>query len=147
MKQNLYLCQYVDCQGALGIANRLISDGQMSASSQWDANHGASQGRLQAASGKGGSWTARKNDIHQWLQIDLGNQQTKVTRVATQGRNGQNQWVKKYRLQYGEDGENFKFYREQLQNYDQVKKKYDFFIKRIKINSLVYLYQIERDNG
>ena len=136
MKQNLYISLYVDCQGALGIENRLISDGQMSASSQWNANHGASQGRLhfQAASGKGGSWTARKNDIHQWLQIDLGNQQTEVTGVATQGRNDQNQWVTKYRLQYGEDGENFKFYREQGQNNDKVRN--DFFIK----NSLVFIY-------
>ena len=147
MKQNLYLCQYVDCQGDLGIANHLISDGQMSASSQWDTNHAANQGRLhfQAAPGKGGSWTALRNDIHQWLQIDLGNQQTKVTRVATQGRNGQNQWVTKYRLQYGEDGEKLHYYREQGQNNDKVRN--DFFIERIKVNSLVYLYQIERDTG
>ena len=119
----------------------------MSASSQWDTNHAASQGRLhfQAASGKGGSWTARRNNVRQWLQIDLGNQQTEVTGVATQGKNGQNQWVTKYRLQYGEDGENFKFCREQGQNDEKVIN--DFFIKRIKINSLVYLYQIERDTG
>ena len=143
----MYLCQYVDCQAALGIANRRISDGQMSASSQWDTNCAANQGRLhfQAASGTGGSWTARTNDIHQWLQIDLANQQTKVTGVATQGRNGQNQWVTKYRLQYGEDGENFKFHKEQGQNDDKARN--DFFIKIIKINFLVYLYQIERDTG
>ena len=108
----------------------------MSASSQWDVNHAASQGRLhsQAASGKGGSWTARKIDIDQWLQIDLGNQQTQVIGVATQGRNGQNQWVTKYRLQYGED---FQYYREQGQNEDKVRS--DFFIKTIKINSVVFL--------
>ena len=135
------------CQGALGVGNSLISDGQMSASSQWDDNHAASQGRLhlQAASGKGGSWTARRNDIHQWLQIDLGNQRTKVTRVATQGRNGQNQWVTKYRLQYGEDGEKFHYYSEQGENEDKVRN--DSFIKTIKINSLVCLYQFERDTG
>ena len=119
----------------------------MSASSQREDNHAASQGRLhfQASSGKGGSWTARKNDIHQWLQIDLGNQQTKVTRVATQGRNGQNQWVRTYRLQYGENGEKFHYYREQGENENKVRN--DLFIKTIKINFLVYLYQIERDTG
>ena len=119
----------------------------MSASSQWDDNHAANQGRLhfQGASGKGGSWTARRNDIHQWLQIDLGNQQTKVTGVATQGTNGQNQWETKYRLQYGKDGEKFHYYREQRENEDKVRN--GFFIKRIKINSLVYLYQIERATG
>ena len=116
----------------------MISDGQMSASSQWDDNHAASQGRLhfQGASGKGGSWKARRNDIHQWLQIDLRNQQTKVTGVATQGTIHQNQWVTKYRLQYGEDGEKFHCYREQGENEDEVRN--DLFIKKIKINSLVY---------
>ena len=138
LKQNLYLCQYLDCQAALGIANRLISDGQMSASSQWDDNHAASQGRLhfQGASGKGGSWTARENDFHQWLQIDLGNKQTKVTGVATQGRIHQSQWVTKYRLQYGEDGENFQYYREQGQDVDKVRKA---FSTKKEIYSAVYL--------
>ena len=115
------------------MANGLISDGQMSASSQLDDNHAASQGRLhfQIASAKGGSWTTHRNDIHQWLQIDLGNQQTKVTGVATQGRNGQNQWVTKYRLQYGEDGEDFQYYREQRQSEDKVRS--DFFTKTLTI--------------
>ena len=138
LKQNWYLCQYLDCQAALGIANRLISDGQMSASSQLDYNHAASQGRLhfQAVPGSGGSWTAQRSDIHQWLQIDLGNQQTKVTCVATQGRNGQNQWVTKYKLEYGEDGENFQYYREQGQNVDKVRKA---FSTKKQNNSVVYL--------
>ena len=111
----------------------------MSASSQWDDNHAASLGRLrfQAASGKGGSWTARENDIHQWLQIDLGKQQTQVTGVATQGRNGQNQWVTKYRLQYGEDGKDFQYYSEQGQNEDKVRS--GFFTKTLKIISFVYI--------
>ena len=114
----------------------------MSASSQWDDNHAASQGRLhsQAASGKGGSWTARKINIDQWLQIDLGNQQTQVTGVATQGRNGQNQWVTKYRLQYGEDGEDFQYYREEGQNEDKVRS--DFFIKTINENKLCSLFKL-----
>ena len=89
-----------------------ISDAQISASSQWDANHAAKQGRLhfRAVPGKVGSWCAGANDVNQWLQIDLGNQHTKVTRLATQGRNGYSQWVTKYKLQYSDDGVNFHYY-------------------------------------
>ena len=100
-----------------------ISDAQISASSEWDANHAAKQGRLhfQAVPGKAGSWSAKANNVNQWLQIDLGNQRTKVTRVATQGRNAYSQWVTKYKLQYSDDGVNFRYYREQGQTTDKVK--------------------------
>ena len=92
-----------------------ISDAQISASSQWDANHAAFQGRLhfQKSPGIAGSWSARTNDVNQWLQIDLGNQVTKVTRLATQGRNAYSQWVTKYKLQYSQDGVTFHYYSEQ----------------------------------
>ena len=98
--------------------SRAISDGQISASSQWDANHAAIQGRLhfQLTRSKAGSWSARTNDVNQWLRIDLGNQHTKVTGVATQGRNAVQQWVTKYQLQYSDDGVNFHYYREQPQS-------------------------------
>ena len=41
--------------------SRAISDGQLSASSQWDANHATIQGRLhfQLTRSKAGSWSAR----------------------------------------------------------------------------------------
>ena len=100
------------------MASGAISDGQISASSQWDGNHASSQGRLnfQAVPGKAGSWSALTNDANQWLQIDLGinwgNQHIKVTRVATQGRNGYSQWVTRYKLQYSDDGVNFLNYQQ-----------------------------------
>ena len=98
--------------------NGEIPDGQLSASSEWDANHSARQGRLnfKAVPGKAGSWSATTSDVNQWLQVDLGTQYTKVTRVATQGRNGYSQWVTKYALQYSNDGVNFQYYTEQGQS-------------------------------
>ena len=103
--------------------NGAIPDGHVSASSQWNANHAARQGRLnfQAVPGKAGSWSARRNDANQWLQIDLANEFTRITRVATQGRNGYSQWVTKYKLQYSIDGMNFQYYREQGQTESKVK--------------------------
>ena len=99
-----------------------IADEQISASSQLDVNHATSKGRLQfkTASSNGGSWSALINDASQWLQVDLGNQQTIVTRVATQGSNAKSQWVTKYKLQYSYDGLNFQYYSEPGQNESKV---------------------------
>ena len=93
----------------------VISDGQISASSQWDNNHAAIQGRLnfKAGSGKRGGWSSKLNDVNQWLQIDLGDPNTDVTGLATQGRNAHSQWVTKYKMQYSVDGINFQYYVEQ----------------------------------
>ena len=95
--------------------NGEIVDTQISSLSSMDEVHAASRGRLNlnATSGKAGAWTAGTNDNSQWLQIDLRNNNIRVTGVATQGRNGRHaQWVTKYKLQYSSDGVNFQFYKE-----------------------------------
>ena len=96
--------------------NGAISDKQITASSQYTADHAAHQGRLhfQETKAKSGGWVAAIGDANQWLQIDLRTSYTKVTRVATQGCNGVNHidWVTNYMLQYGNDGINFHYYRE-----------------------------------
>ena len=95
--------------------NSAISDGQITASSRWNADHDASVARLhlQTVPGKAGAWAAGANDGNQWLQIDLGDQFTRVTRVATQGRHAYGQWVTKYNVQYSDDGVNFDYYRDE----------------------------------
>ena len=103
--------------------NREISDKQISASSEWDSNHAPIQGRLQftKTGAKQGAWCALYNNANQWLQIDL-RVQHRVTRVATQGRNGaHSQWVTEYKLQYSNDGVMFQYYREEGQATDKVK--------------------------
>ena len=100
------------CTSPLGLESRAISDAQISASSQLDSTHSPRQARLHitADGSEGGGWSALKNDFDQWLQVDLGSYTT-VTRVATQGRNGYDQWVSKYRIQYSYAGITFKFYK------------------------------------
>ena len=100
-----------------------ITDAQISASSQWDNNHGASRARLhmQRNGNQRGSWSARTNDLNQWLQVDLGGYTT-LTRVATQGRSDHDQWVTKYNLQYSDDGVIFQFYKEPHQTAAKVCK-------------------------
>ena len=110
-----HLHSRIECQKALGMENNEISDGQIRASSSWDGNSIASRGRLSIkASGRmKGSWTASAKNSHQWLQIDLGANDTKVTGVATQGRQDADQWVTSYKLQYGNDGLYFQYYKDQ----------------------------------
>ena len=69
---------------------------------------------------KAGSWAAKTNNVNQWLQIELGSDYTKVTRIVTQGRSDYDQWIKTFKLQYSEDGVNYQFYREQGQTEDKV---------------------------
>ena len=107
--------------------SRAISDSQISASSQLDDNHSAKRARLNIKLNgtKKGGWSARILDRNQWLQIDLGSYTT-VTLVATQGRNGHQQWVTTFRLQYSNDGIIFHLYRERGDT-------------SAKVRSLVYL--------
>ena len=106
------LCAAAPCADPLGMENRLIKDAQITASSEWDSNHAAIQGRLnfKAGGGKHGAWSARSNDANQWIQVALGSY-TKLTGIATQGRNGANQWITTYELQYSDDGMNLHYYK------------------------------------
>ena len=104
--------------------NRAISDVQITASTSFGAAWAAIWGRLhvkQTAEHQG-AWRARTSDVNQWLQIDLGSHKTKVTRVATQGRNGYYaHWVKKYYLQYSDNAVNFTNFKEQGQEVVKVR--------------------------
>ena len=128
------MCRSLECQSqrALGLESRKITDAEISASSQHDEDHAANQGRLnfKKTSRKSGCWSAKINNVDQWLQVDLG-QISKITRVATQGRNdyqaGGGQWVTEYQLQYRGDGVNFRSYSEEGQSTNKVKKTLIFF--------------------
>ena len=99
-----------------------ITDEQITASSEWSSTHAPSLARLNRVKegNKAGSWAAKTNDVNQWLQIELGSDYTKVTRIVTQGRSDYDQWIKTFKLQYSEDGVNYQFYREQGQTEDKV---------------------------
>ena len=119
------LLKHSECQDtALGMESRNITDGQISASSEWNDSYAAVQGRLnfKQSGNKQGAWSADTNDANQWLQVDLIGQYI-VTRVATQGGTGHDEWVTEYKIQYGDDGKNFQYHREQGKNTDKVKKE------------------------
>ena len=94
----------------LGIQNRQITAAQISASSQFSSKHSPDGARLfnQPSGSQTGCWSAAKNNLHQWIQIDLRTK-TRVTQVATQGRpsNAYIQWVTRYKLLFSDDGNLF----------------------------------------
>ena len=100
-----------------------IADSQITASSEWDVNHSPKQARLHTKEtvNRKGAWACLTNDLNQWLQVDFG-KITPVTHVATQGRNSYSpgQWVKKYKLQFSDDGTSFLFYKRQGESSDTV---------------------------
>ena len=101
-----------------------ILDSQIRASSEWDINVPVQQARLHFVKTVYGAWSAKFDDIHQWLQVDLLNT-TRVSGIATQRRNGRSssQWVTKYKLKHSEGGQAFKFYRRSGDNSDKVGNK------------------------
>ena len=109
--KNLVFAFNLGCMSPYGMENRQISDSQIKSSTQLDENHSAKHSRLHSKANRenGGSWSALKNDVNQWLQVDLGTY-VRVTGIATQGRNGRDEWVTKFSLQYGEDGDTFHFF-------------------------------------
>ena len=110
-----------------------ISNGQVIASSQLDAEHAAINGRLKAirTANKVGSWSPYTNDVKQWLQIDLGSQErTLVAKIATQGENADSTWVTHYTLQYSGNGNNFNVYKELGQGKDKVRRLFFAEVKK-----------------
>ena len=101
------------CKQPLGMESKKIPDDRISASSEWNANHGPSNARLnfQPAGGKTGAWSAKTNDVNQWLQVDFGDTK-KVTAILTQGRQELDQWVKTYTVSYSQDGSTFIDYKQ-----------------------------------
>ena len=139
----------LECSNALGMESGNISDDQIRASSernanhhadqcrigthyadQWDAIHYAHHGRLQLKAGgvKRGAWSAAENDVNQWLQVDLGSRFTRVTALATQGRDDYDWWVIEYKLLYSSyQSSNFKNYKEGGQTVAKVNTPFSIF--------------------
>ena len=91
----------------------MITDKQISASSEYAHYHAAIYGRVNSRN----CWVAKNKNRNQWLQIDLVGHNYIVTWVATQGRHSVcrcRQWVKSFFLQYkGRDDETFQDYKAQ----------------------------------
>ncbi|KAL9978610.1 hypothetical protein ACROYT_G016146 [Oculina patagonica] len=106
MRGEVYGCKEgYHCSMSLGMEDGRVQDSAMTASSIANKYYPAKLGRLNlvAYSSYAGAWCPNKNDVNQWLQIDLVTPTT-VTKVATQGRQDASQWVTSYWLSYSLTG-------------------------------------------
>ena len=53
-----------------------------------------------------GSWSSKSNNLNQWIQAEFATP-FKISAIQTQGRHGHNQWVKSFKLSFGNDGVNW----------------------------------------
>ena len=98
----------------LGMESGAIFDSQITASSVFNVNLAACNAKLHFKGSqnplKRAGWVTGVKNTNQWLQVDL-QQTTRVIGIATQGRHDFDQWVTKYKLQYGDDGQTFRVYK------------------------------------
>lgn len=110
----------------------------MSASSQWDINHGAYLARLHRRR-RGrymGAWSSRYNNRYQWLQVDFGGA-AKIIRLSTQGRQDANQWVTQFYVSHSLDRVHFSEYKERNSRKVICDFILDFFPEIINISILI----------
>lgn len=77
----------------------------VSSSSSWNRKHGPDQGKLNLEEGVA-NWSAKTNDLKQWIQVDLGEKKI-VQKISIQGRYNREQWVTKFRVMISLDGKKF----------------------------------------
>ena len=97
----------------LGLEDRRIPNPVMRASSHYNYYCGPWNARLnqRRAGRNGGAWCSKRRDRAQWLRVDFGGL-TRVTRIATQGRQNSDQWVTSYYMSYSRKGRRYTPYRE-----------------------------------
>ena len=93
------------CVMPLGLEDRRVSDGQLTASTYYNYHLSPWYGRLNGLY----SWSVRSNRRGQWFQVNFV-ELMRIKGVATQGRQNANQWVRSYTVRYSVDGMYFRSY-------------------------------------
>ena len=91
----------------LGMEDKRIREGDISASSYYNANLAPWFGRLNHLY----AWMARTRNTKQWLKINFG-YVTQFRGIASQGRSNSNQWVTSYVVTFSRYGNTYVTYKE-----------------------------------
>ena len=95
------------CNMPLGLEDKRLTPGDISASTYYNAHLAPWYGRLNHVY----SWSVRTRNTGQWLKVNFG-YITRFKGIATQGRSNSNQWVKSYFVTYSRDGVTYVPYKE-----------------------------------
>lgn len=110
LRMELVGCELNGCSASLGMKSRLISDGQLTASSSYrtwgiDTLTWHPQFARLDKQGKTNAWSPAHNNRSEWIQVDL--EKTKrITGIITQGAKdfGVVQFVSVFKIAYSNDG-------------------------------------------
>ena len=110
----------LQCQSELGMKSGKIPDSAITATTIYNQYYGPQRARLNTVkSGSfNGAWIPKTQDMGQWIQVNLGHI-TKITRIATQGRQDAAQWVKSYSITFSLEGGPFLPYNNNQVNKDK----------------------------
>lgn len=142
-----------DCQEALGMESGDMPDNQLIASSEGEGTFNGEPFHYSAKYGRLNRrywpmcWSPSESDENQWFQVHLGKYYTYVTRITTQGCPLSTEWTASYKLQYGNDGVNFQYYKERGQSEDKVKDTYNVLLNYICDPVIVSLLMINNYNN
>ncbi|CAG5131018.1 unnamed protein product, partial [Candidula unifasciata] len=105
--------EYADCKGAyqqrVGVEDGRIPDSALTASTS-NAKRMPKDGRVGRSAG---AWSPSIQNSFQWLQVDMGKQYI-VTQLLTQGRQGSDEYVREYFLEYSDDSKTWRRYTNML---------------------------------
>ena len=93
------------CIDPLGMESGVISDTQITSSSDLSETSTAIYARLNQLgekNGTEGAWVAATNDKNQWIEVNLY-RQTVVTGVNMQGNPSSDKWVTRYKVEFSLD--------------------------------------------
>ena len=112
---------YIDltsCSSLIGFVTHANND-QLTVSSHYSTGFSSHRSRLYTTEilnrGFSGGWTAGSESVNEYIQIEFRTMR-RVERVATQGRDVNNQRVTSYRIAYSTDGSIFEFVQNTLGN-------------------------------
>jgi contactin associated protein-like 2 len=110
---NREVYEYSDCklpyQTRVGVESGLIPDSSLTASS-FNTKRQPKDGRVGRSAG---AWSPSIQNAFQWLQVDMGKQYL-VTQLLTQGRQGSDEYVREYFLEYSDDSKTWRRYTNEL---------------------------------
>ncbi|XP_015750272.1 PREDICTED: uncharacterized protein LOC107326864 [Acropora digitifera] len=107
MRVEFYGCAEDRCVMPLGVEDKRIPPGRLTASTYYSSGYAPWYGRLNSIY----SWGVRSNRHGEWFQVNF--LETRVIKgVATQGRQNGNYWVKSYTIGYSVDEMTFTMYKQ-----------------------------------
>ncbi|XP_071757584.1 lactadherin-like isoform X2 [Centroberyx gerrardi] len=126
LRMELVGCELNGCSEPMGMKSRLVSDGQLSASSSFrtwgiDTFTWHPQFARLDKQGKTNAWSAATNNQTEWIQVDL--EKTKrLTGIITQGAKdfGVVQFVSMFKVAYSNDGQSWSMVKEEDSGNDKI---------------------------